>query len=113
MPHCIIECSTALLDKFPSNTFNHTVFNGALASELFQENAIKVRTYSCAEYLVGNTDAHFLHVTAKILSGRTTEQKSHLSKAILSKLTELEMSNVSITVEVIDIHTESYAKLVL
>lgn len=106
MPHCIIEYSKGLDDSKLINS----VHKGALNSHLFDEHHIKTRGMVFTNYKVSSTIQAFVHVTTKILSGRTVEQRSTLSHSILAELQKLNYSSASLTVEVIEIERESYAK---
>jgi len=54
----------------------------------------------------------FIHVTLKILSGRTSEQKSHLANTVLDTLVALNYSALSITIAIEDMDRDSYRKIV-
>lgn len=108
MPHCIIEYSENL---------NHQVDDivcavrlGACDSQLFEVCDIKIRAMPFAKYVVGTSDASFIHVSSRILSGRSLEQKLRLNRAIVEHIKILDVKNCAITAEVIDIHRESYIK---
>ncbi len=113
MPHCIIEYSQDLEAKIEPQELIKIVHQGAVASKLFDESHIKTRALAYAHYQTGISDNAFIHVTAKILSGRTQKQKAELSKSILSQFEKLALSSVTITVQICDIETESYSKMVL
>ncbi|WP_133407942.1 5-carboxymethyl-2-hydroxymuconate Delta-isomerase [Parashewanella tropica] len=106
MPHCIIEHS----NEFNADVLMEAVFKGALSSRLFESKAIKVRALPYQFYQVGFKRSAFIHVTLKILSGRTQEQKLDLSEKVLNQLSALSYDDVSITVEVVDIDRESYKR---
>lgn len=111
MPHCVIEHS----DRIDGNMLIEAVHKGALASELFEPTGsdIKVRATAFSNYKTGVVDLKFVHVTLKILSGRTSEQKEMLSNTVLDKLSDLSLTNCSISVEVQDIDRASYAKVIV
>lgn len=111
MPHCIIEHSTEL----DGNELVSLVYQGALQSNLFQPQGsdIKVRAKPYSNYQTGSVDIHFVHVTLRILCGRTLEQKTDLSHLVLQQLKKVITQNCSVSVEVVDIETESYAKIVV
>ena len=113
MPHCIIEYSKDLESSVKPLTLINAVHNGAVASKLFDESHIKTRTRSYEHYKTGVSDKAFIHVTASILSGRTVEQKTALSTKILTELQGLSLSSMVITVQICDIESETYAKIVL
>lgn len=112
MPHCIVEYSNNPVIKESINELLTSVFHGALNSELFDAPAIKTRAIAFDSYQVGDTDKYFVHVTAKILSGRTLEQRQRLSKSIIDSLSSFNFDNTSYTVEVIEMERESYEKYV-
>jgi 5-carboxymethyl-2-hydroxymuconate isomerase len=113
VPHCIIEYSQDLEVEIEPSKLIKLVHQGAATSKLFDESHIKTRALAYTYYQTGISDNAFIHVTAKILSGRTQAQKAGLSKSILSQLEKLALSSVTITVQICDIETESYAKIVL
>lgn len=108
MPHCIIECSATL----DGDMLTSKVYQGTLDSMLFEPDGsdIKVRALAYHSYIVGGFKSDFVHVTVKILSGRSLLQKTVLSKSIQTKLSELDLVSCSITVEVVDIERASYLK---
>lgn len=112
MPHCIIEYSKELeLSVNPESLIN-SVYSGMLESKLFSASDIKVRAIAFDHFVTGKTDQTFVHVTTKMLSGRDLELRTQLSRSILTKLTELLKNPISITVEILEIEKESYAKVI-
>ena len=109
MPHCIIEYN-ADMELQPEDLVGRT-YQGALQSGLFSPEDIKVRAISYAHYSVGGLQAPFIHVTTRLLPGRTSEQKAALSNSILTQLLALELKNTTISVESIDIDAACYAKV--
>ena len=112
MPHCIVEYSVELEDVLTPAMLMEAVHDGTLGSGLFDGPDIKTRLVAYTHYQVGNERKPFVHVAAKILSGRTSEQKQMLAKSILDKMRALELTNISLTVEVLDMDRSSYAKCV-
>ena len=110
MPHCIIEYSQELEEQVEPSALLSSVYHGALESELFSENDIKVRALAFNHFTTGNLRQNFVHVTVKILSGRNLEQRKKLTQLILAKLNELFSNAISLTVEITEIEKESYAK---
>ncbi|MBN1007446.1 5-carboxymethyl-2-hydroxymuconate Delta-isomerase [Amphritea pacifica] len=112
MPHCIIEFSDTLAPRLSPAKLVQTVYEGALKSGLFQAEDIKTRALAYDHFLTGAAPADFIHVTIRILSGRTDEQKQLLSSTVLKGLTDCNLAGISLTVEVVDIHSCSYAKFI-
>jgi len=108
MPHCIIEYSSDL--EMGAQQLIDAVMQGALDSALFNVDDIKLRTISYENYQIATGKKKFIHVAMKILSGRSDEQKRNLSQAVLARLDKLDLTCLSLTVEVLDIDREVYAK---
>ena len=90
----------------------HAVFDGSLHSQLFLPDSadIKVRAIAYQNFKLGDSKTSFVHVVAKILAGRSDEQKQRLSLEIIKKLSGLGHQDISITVEVVDMERQSYQK---
>ncbi|MFH0782356.1 MAG: 5-carboxymethyl-2-hydroxymuconate Delta-isomerase [Pseudomonadota bacterium] len=101
MPHCIIEYSNEI-EKFvaPKKLIN-AVYQGALKSDLFEDEDIKTRSIGFESYQSGSVKKAFVHVTVKILSGRNIDQKKSLSHLILSQLKTIDFPSTLLTVEVV------------
>lgn len=108
MPHCIIEHAS----KIDGKTLMSLVFEAALASQLFEVDGsdIKVRALPYDDFITGNSALNFIHVTLKILSGRSTEQKLMLSNLVLEKLKSHGIKGCAISVEIVDIARATYVK---
>ncbi|MFV8463349.1 5-carboxymethyl-2-hydroxymuconate Delta-isomerase [Vibrio campbellii] len=111
MPHCIIEHSSTI----NAEQLNNKVFLGALNSELFEADGrdIKVRSIAYENYQTGTEKEDFVHVTVRILSGRNDTDRAMLSETVMTQLLSLSLSSASITVEVVDMDRNSYAKVVV
>ena len=111
MPHCIIEHSSTI----NAEQLNNKVFLGALNSGLFEADGrdIKVRSIAYENYQTGTEKEDFIHVMVRILSGRSDTDKAMLSETVMTQLLSLSLSSASITVEVVDMDRNSYAKVVV
>lgn len=110
MPHCTIEYSTELRSRLDPYVLVETVFRATLASGLFVENDIKTRALPYEYYQVGAKRADFIAVSIRMLSGRTDAQKTALTAALKEALLALDLQRLALTVEVIDMHRDSYIK---
>ncbi|AEX22249.1 5-carboxymethyl-2-hydroxymuconate Delta-isomerase [Vibrio sp. EJY3] len=111
MPHCIIEHSSSIEPV----DLNQKVFLGALESNLFESDGsdIKVRSIAYENYQTGSAKEDFIHVTLRILSGRNEQDKLLLSNSVMSRLKSIQLVSASLTVEVVDIDRNSYAKQIV
>ncbi|WP_394147901.1 5-carboxymethyl-2-hydroxymuconate Delta-isomerase [Shewanella atlantica] len=111
MPHCIIEYSAPLADKIDIKHLIQRVHHGAIDAELFERSAIKTRAIRCEDYQVGDNHlGSFIHITIKIMPGRTDEQKNHLLTTVYDSIAAETSCVCSLTLEVIDINAKAYAK---
>ena len=54
-----------------------------------------------------------MHVTLRLLDGRSDEQKAMLSESVLGRIEPLLPAVASVGVEIVDMHRASYRKRVL
>ncbi len=108
MPHCIVEHSITL----DPQKLLAAVCKGAVESALFETSDIKTRAIAYEHYQTNASQRDFVHVVVKILSGRTSAQQELLSQLVLKQLVALEYSSTSLTVEVVEMQRDSYAKQV-
>ncbi|MFQ3251168.1 MAG: 5-carboxymethyl-2-hydroxymuconate isomerase [Glaciecola sp.] len=108
MPNFIIEYSAPLTEQISDDELMDQVFTGAKNCGHFPPEAIKIRTEMRQKYRLHGQQQDFMHVSAHILSGRTDEQKSEISNAVLMELKKLSLSSVFVSVEIVDIHRPSF-----
>ncbi|MGF1701464.1 5-carboxymethyl-2-hydroxymuconate Delta-isomerase [Photobacterium makurazakiensis] len=113
MPHCIIEYSQNIESQTSPFSLVNAVSEGASLSGLFDGPDIKTRAIPYQYYQVGSEQSDFVHVSVRILCGRDHEQKAHLSDHVLKGLVALGLTDVSLTVEIIDIDKDTYSKCLL
>ena len=113
MPHCIIDYSQDIAGQVEIEALLDAVHRGAMTSALFPEYDIKTRAVGYAHHRTGQTRDSFLHVAIHLLSGRSDEQKTMLSECVLAAVEPLLPQVISVSVEIYDIHRESYRKRVL
>ncbi len=111
MPHCIIEYSKTV-DISPTQLVE-AVHQAVLETALFDAYHIKTRAIAYEHYQLAHDSKDFIHVTVRLHSGRTSQQKQQLTAFILQSLKHLNLTSMTITVETVDIDSDSYAKLVI
>lgn len=101
MPHFIIDCSENIIRQKSPSEIMQAVYEVAEATGLFALNDIKVRIQPYSYFKLGNDKKDFIHIFGYIMQGRTTEQKSRLSKAIIKRLNTMfpEISILSTNVQ--------------
>jgi 5-carboxymethyl-2-hydroxymuconate isomerase len=113
MPHVIIEYSEDVAEEADIDSLVGAAHDGAMDSGLFPEYDIKTRATSYRYHRTGQTRDSFVHVAVHLLDGRTDEQKTQLSEALLARIEPLLPRVASVGVEILDIHRASYRKRVL
>ena len=108
MPHFILDCSENILELQEPKKVLEEVFESAFSTGLFGRYDIKVRMNPFKHSLVQGSDADFIHVFANIMEGRTNEQKSNLSKGIISELKKIFPEVQIISINVRDFEKATY-----
>ena len=112
MPHCTIEYASCLAQQIQPNALMQLVYQATADSGLFDADNIKTRCIGFEHHLRGDQALAFIHVTLRILNGRSVEQKQALSQAVLDALKQTQLQAVSFTVDVREMQRDTYAKFV-
>ncbi|MBD3671382.1 MAG: 5-carboxymethyl-2-hydroxymuconate Delta-isomerase [Gammaproteobacteria bacterium] len=109
MPHFVIEYSLELADDGQVETMLDTVYQAALETALFDAGHIRLRAVPLRHYRNGS-GGPFVHAQLRIKPGRSDAQKKGLSAAVLGALRDQGWAATVMTVEVVEMDAESYAK---
>ena len=117
MPHIIIEYSLDSFENLSLPGLVTSVFDAVVKTKTVRAENIKVRAHATEFYKLGLAESGFIHVECRTHQGKTEEEKQVLSQAILDSI-EAEIKKVAkhsmvITVEVVEMHIQSYAKAML
>jgi len=111
MPHFIIDCSESILTLSKPQELMQSVYDAAESTKLFAESGvggIKVRLNPYSHFLNVDAHAHFVHVFANIMEGRTQEQKKDLSDNVVRALNALLPDVEIISMNVRDFEKATY-----
>lgn len=108
MPHFILDCTENILEIQKPKKVIEAVFETAFSTGLFDRDDIKVRLNPYKYSLVQSGEADFIHVFANIMEGRTEEQKTELSYAIVTTLHTLFPEVPIISMNIRDFESASY-----
>ena len=108
MPHFILDCSENVLELQKPREILEEILDIAYSTGLFEKNDIKVRLNPFKHSLVQSAEDDFIHVFANIMEGRNTEQKSNLSKQIVSKLKFMFPTVPIISINIRDFEKNTY-----
>ena len=110
MPHIIVEYAEILADDAEVDAMLRTVHQSITDSGLFKENQIKTRAYPFRGFTNAGGTRPYIHIQARIKSGRDADNKKRLGEEILTGLSTLNIPASVITVEIIDMDRDSYGK---
>ena len=108
MPHIVLECAEDILTRYSGEELIRQVHATILASQLFNEQDIKIRVRAYNDYAVGGKHEAFIHLFATIMPGRTVEQRAQLSKAVVVKLVEMFPDIKHITMSIDEFAKEAF-----
>ena len=112
MPHIIIEYSEQLLNDAEVRSMLQAIHGSIAESGLFKANQIKTRAYPFKDFTNAGESHPYIHIQARIKSGRDADNKKRFGKVILAGFETLNIPASVITVEVIDMDRDSYGKYV-
>ena len=110
MPHALIEYTEGLADDGQIESMLDALHTPIAATELFDEQHIRIRACPLHHYRHGGEKRPFIHAQLRIHKGRTIEQKRTLSSEVLATLCAQQWDAEVVTVEVVEMERESYAK---
>lgn len=115
MPHLVLEHSAELTHSHDLGALADALFDAACAHRLFAKapGAVKVRTIACANGRSGVLPETYAHLTLRLLSGRSPEDKAALAEDFLQILDRHLPDIGSLSVEPVEIDTRTYAKRAL
>jgi len=118
MPHCILEHSNNIVDQPDFHKLLCQVHEFLAGTGLFRQADIKSRVVCHDLFVVGDgaQDRAFVTMNVCIFGGRDDATKAQISKGVLGVLQRhfartLAERRCNITVQVTDMHRDSYAKL--
>lgn len=112
MPHIIVEYQEGLATGDEVDAILLAIHQSIADSGLFKANQIKTRASSFQNFTNGGEKDPYIHIQARIKSGRDDDNKKRLGEVILSGVATLDIPASVITVEIIDMHRDSYGKYV-
>lgn len=112
MPHIIVEYAENLMNEDQVADLLQTIHQSVSDSGLFDASHIKTRAYPFRFFTQAGGSQPYIHIQARIKSGRDANNKKQLSDTIVSNLKQLSLSPSVLTVEIMDMDRNSYGKIV-
>ena len=111
MPHIIIEYPAQRVNHSKVDAILQAIHHAIAESGLFKADQIRTRAYAFKNYTNAGDSEPYIHIQARIKSGRDVANKKQLGDVILNGLSALNIPVSVITVEIIDMERESYGKI--
>lgn len=114
MPHIIVEYAGHLDETHCMTGLCQSLFDAAATCGIFSDiSTIKVRAIPCPFSRIGTEPQSFAHATIRLLAGRDDNTKATLTQIILATLDQTLPDVGSLSVDIKDIDTATYAKRTL
>lgn len=110
MPHIIVEYPRQQAVEENIGTLLKAIHHAISGSDLFKADQIKTRAYPFVDFTNAGGGDPYIHIQARIKSGRDADNKKQLSEVILSACKPLTIPVSVITVEIIDMDRDAYGK---
>lgn len=112
MPHIIVEYADKQIDDAKIDSLLMAIHHAVAESGLFEIGHIKTRAYPFRAFTNAGESEPYLHVQARIKSGRDADNKKNLSDVILAAISKQALPVAVATVEIIDMDRNTYGKVV-
>ena len=110
MPHIIVEYPEGIVDDKSVSVVLQTIHQSIADSGLFKADQIKARAYPFRQFTNAGGNDPYIHIQARIKSGRNADNKKRLSDVVMAGLAPLNLQVAVVTVEIIDMDRDSYGK---
>jgi len=117
MPHITLEYSSNVREKFDSRSVLNRLITALSESGPYamEDTKARITSYDRFQVAEGDADRAFVHLTLRILEGRTQEMIESAATALRSVLEEVfkaskESMRLSLTIEVIEMPKRLYFK---
>lgn len=110
MPHIQVEYPDNSMNRSQVNDMLRAIHHAVANSRLYPSEQIRLRAQAFEHYSNGGTDEPFIHITARIKSGRAQQDKTILAEAIVNSFRSINTTITTITAEVVDMDRASYSK---
>lgn len=114
MPNLVMEYSNSVDERVNVQGLLEDLHQVALQSGLFDVGSVKSRAIRVHNWLIGDESdsVDFIHISFELLAGRTDEQKRELSRQLMAVLQQQASHVRSLTVNMRDMDTECFQKVV-
>ncbi len=113
MPHIVVEISQGVDECVDIKALLESLRNAAADTRVIEFSDIKLRATAYQEWMMVGQGDSFIHITCRLLSGRTDQQKEILAIALRDATASLARNITSISVDIVDMNAVAYKKRLL
>jgi 5-carboxymethyl-2-hydroxymuconate isomerase len=110
VPHFIIEHGNALMADTDRQAALSVAAECGAACGFIRPEDIKIRLRACDDFLAVDGRRSFMHITVRMLEGRSDDKKTRLAICLRDAFGTQFPQIESISIEICDMHAESYKK---
>ena len=110
MPHFIIEYGNVFTNDHQKEAAMRLAIKCGENSQIMNREDIKVRLQPFIDFLAADGRESFLHITVRLLEGRTNAQKETLSCLLRNRFAEEYNDCESISIDIQDMNAFAYKK---
>ncbi|WP_164870799.1 5-carboxymethyl-2-hydroxymuconate Delta-isomerase [Mesobaculum littorinae] len=110
MPHIVIEHFAALDGVAQGQDLMRAALDAGVGTGLMARDNVKVRLVPVEAALLGDGRESFMHVTVKLLVGRTAAQKAQIAEAVRDAIDTVCPRVAALSVDIRDMDPDSYRK---
>ncbi|MGR5064545.1 5-carboxymethyl-2-hydroxymuconate Delta-isomerase [Photobacterium sp. DNB22_13_2] len=113
MPNLVMEYAEPVVERVNISGLLDDLHTILLECGIFEPDSVKSRSYRCHNWLAGeNRDLDtFIHIELTMLSGRSTEVKRDLSRALMTALEQHASTINSLTIDIRDMDSDCFLKV--
>lgn len=111
MPHLILEYSDSLQDTVDIKIAMKKGREIMAASQQFRDVDIKVRAIPFSEFEISEQYTDFLHVTIKLLKGRSIDIQTALTRDLFEYYRSQISDTTMLSVDIVEMTKETYQKI--
>jgi 5-carboxymethyl-2-hydroxymuconate isomerase len=109
-----MEYTSSVEDRVNIQLLLEQLHQTVMECGLFEPDSVKSRAIRCHQWLLGEFEdsEDFIHVTFELLSGRSDESKSELSRVLADVIQKQASTTKSITVNIRDMDRGCFEKVI-
>jgi len=110
MPHILVEYPSTAMNRPQVASMLAAIHQSITQSGLYSAEQIRARAHGFDHFTNAGGSEPFIHIVARIKSGRDENDKKQLVESILNSFTTINIPISIITAEIVDMDRNTYGK---